>query len=36
MTNCTKCNRDTEVHEDKIPLCHYHYTNENLDELGIA
>lgn len=35
MTKCIKCNQDTEVVADSIPLCHEHYNNENLDELGI-
>ena len=35
MTKCIKCNHDTEVYEDRIPLCHEHYNNESLNELGI-
>jgi hypothetical protein len=32
--NCKVCNREVEV-ADNIPLCHYHYTNANLAEVGV-
>ena len=29
---CNECEREVEV-ADNIALCHYHYTNENLNKL---
>lgn len=31
---CNECNREVEV-ADGIPLCHYHYNNENLEKEGV-
>ena len=31
---CNECKREVEV-ADNIPLCHYHYTNENLVRVGV-
>lgn len=31
---CSECKREVEV-ADNIPLCHYHYTNENLVRVGV-
>jgi len=31
---CNECPREVEV-ADGIALCHYHYTNENLEKIGV-
>jgi hypothetical protein len=30
---CNECKREVEV-ADGIALCHYHYTNANLEKVG--